>query len=358
MNAIVKALINAGIIDNVIDAEFRAPIAYRFEAEVVSAKKGKKVAVDTLADPITDAKFIPQIVRTAYYRLVGAILRNSGNDKPLFDESVESDVESCYKPEDGGNEKRISPEQDLAEATMAVAVIWRIAEHYARVEGNGWLRSINKLTVVRDANGNAQAVMTSDEIVRPFDEWLTTEIERNTTESQWGLSCQYARQLGHDAFPKIGLDDARKAFTAWLDEVPPMSDISRREKIVGAVADRKWNALIVAAVSGVKRDIEKASKDWIILMHSPRAAQTVPSYKMQPSYQLRSAEQTMAAHIELSLQLDLQETLARVEALKASNAARQLLLEQRMEKPVEEATESVLKANSGMGPKIPSYAHR
>jgi hypothetical protein len=293
-NQITKALISAGIIDNVVALETRAPGSYVFEAEaskVVKSKTAKGIKTESvLTDPITDAKFVPALVNLAHEARVGAILRENGKEAPLFDreEDEEDSLTACHKPSDRAT--TIGKALSEADAATNDSVVWRIAEHAARVEGNEWLRSITKLSLVTDTNGLLQAVRTTDEIIRPFDGWLQAGIERAPADSSWGLACRYVKQLGHSATPSIGFDEAKAKFKVWLDSIPFTFDGSgtatRREKVVAAVADRKWNALVKAALSGINKDIAKAQKDWIICAYSPKAAIQVEAIKASTEYQL------------------------------------------------------------------------
>lgn len=338
MNAITKAIIAAGIIDSVVTLECRAPSTYMFEAEqTLPVKKGKQrkgdEPVSLLTDPITDSKFVRQFVNLAYTGLVGAILREAGSDKPLFDASTE------YNSEDDAGATHKAADRDLnddkpmtlSQAVRNAAVVWRVAEHYSRIEGNEWLRNISKLSLVRDSNGNMQAIRTTEEIIRPFDEWLVVEIERNADDSQWGMSCQFARQLSHDEFPLIGIDQARLEFSIWLDEIPFNRDnlsLTRRERIVTAVADRKWNTLVAACSSGVRKDIDKACRDWIIIAYSTKAVGHIAAIKRSTEYQLLEVEREAVAQSAASDALDLATRRMQLDQQRMQLQAGQLRLQQ------------------------------
>lgn len=391
MNAIVKAFIAAGLIDSVVTLESRAPSTYIFEAEVEKSKGKKTKPVSELTDPITDAKFVRQATSLAYTGLVGAILRANGQEVALFDREVE-DFASTHQPidRDFSGEKPMSMEDGVRNA----AVVYRIAEHYARVEGNEWLMSLNKVTLVKDDVGNVRAERTTDVIVRPFADWLQVEIERSAPDSQWGLNCLYVKQLGWPKFPSVDIDTAKHEFTEWLNAIPWNREelsLTRREKIVEAVADRKWNNLVKAVVSGVKKDIDKAAKDWIIICHSPKAALQSIAMRMSVEFKLLTADRENAAIAAEADELELSNRRMMLDMQRMQIQAGQLALQakqieyQTQFKAMQEQMAVTMKAlqasapvagvpaasgtaksedikpklnGSGMGPKIPSYQHR
>jgi hypothetical protein len=304
VNSITKALIAANLIDNVVGIEHQAPSSYVFSAE----------RTESVTDIITDSKLVRQMTNLAYTGLVGAILRQEGNNKPLFDDEDEDNEYDGFTP---------PTPMSIEEAVYNAAVIWRIAQHYARMEGNEWLSGITKLTTTKDANGNLVVVRTTDAVVRPFHEWLQVECERNAPETNWGASVSFAKQLGWTqpgVVPSVGVDEARDALTAWLDAMPynrDGTDITRREKIVTAVADRKWRDLVAAACSGNNKAVEKAQKDWVLIAHSPNAKRDIAQIKASVAYQLHEQKKQLDELTAMKEQLELEEMRAEFARTKA-----------------------------------------
>ena len=355
-NAVAQTLINAGIIDNVMGLDFKDLHTYTFEAErntrlekrrdeagaalkiatLVLNKQQKAKTVDitaiaaaqeafnkaqhevdnleTLTDPITDSKFVREFVNLAHLGLFGAILATDGKEIPLSkaglnsidsdmtDEELEADETRCHKPSDRlEDQQRVVP-MTLDQAQINESVVWRIAEHYAGIEGNTWLRSFSRNEILKDnvgrplldSFGNKQVVRVTTEIIRPFAEWLKVEIEVAKKED-WEASLLICRRGGWAEYktPTMGINEAMVEFGKWLDAVPDNKKgmtTTRRERIVAAVADRKWKNLLKAAtevqtVVGGKKALEQAMKDWIIFNYSPHAENNIRAIKASSVYQ-------------------------------------------------------------------------
>jgi len=258
--------------------EARKPSEYVFEYE--PAQKSKNPA---LVDIITDAKFINQAVRMAYCGLIGAILRANGREEPLFDEEPEVATTSDL----ADRSDTIAP-MSIEQGIQNASNVWHWAKHVARAEGNEWLFEMTQRELEVQPDGSKKVVTKVAHVVRPFSEWIKDEKAANTDDSQWGLSIQLVIQLGYgDLVLNEVSEDPRLAVSEWLNEIPASRDsltTSRRERIVTAVADRKWRDLNTAVQTGVARDIEAQLRNWIIIAYSPKAKAHIAAFRASPAY--------------------------------------------------------------------------
>lgn len=372
-NAIVKALIAAGLIDQVVELEVKAPSEYEFECERNALLEGKrqmagaalKIAktnlakvmkakgatpeavteaeahvekaqakVDELAehtDATSDAKYLPEAMRMANLALFGSILAAAGKEMPVNTaaddtlviqetaEDAENNPEACHKPSDSGRE-RITP-LSVEKAVEHHNIVWGRVLHTANIEGLSWLTGFDKRGIVKDAEGKPvldaagqkQVDIVKVTICRPFAAWLQHELDTTTSED-WEASLLVAKNAGWLDFKPthVNVSEGRELFNAWLEEVPLNKKnltSTRRERIVGAVGDRKWNNVIKAVVAGVRKDINKALTDWVMVAYSPVAHSHVALIKRSTAYRAlvmqRDNEELQLAMEEEQLAADM-----------------------------------------------------
>jgi hypothetical protein len=357
------------------EAKSKAELSVKQWTDEVAARKAIKEAAEWVTDPITDAKFVPELVRYAHNALIGALNRKGGNTKPLFD-PAESEETGCYETDDGGEDVGPSKPMTVEEGIHWVAVVDRIFEHYGNIDSLSWLFSIEKKGLRRDADGNkvlnehGQPIVdiTYERVCLPWRAAFQRELE-NTNEDKnpnWYVSLQYARQEGalDIRIPHMDIDEAKEEFNKWLNEVPWSRDMdprSRRERIVARVADRKWKAFIRAVSSGINKDIERSLKDWVIMSYSALAARHVAEFKKSSEYKMILAQREneelvrenekvelelaqqrnqmvrsslQMAQMQLSLQaMEMQKQMA---AMQAEMAKQMAAMQAKMPKPTEQ----------------------
>jgi hypothetical protein len=283
-------------------------------------------------DDKIDSKLYPSLLRTAYTAVIGAKLREEGRTEPLFDFDDEPAPESTYDPEVDGLSEPRRP-LTYGEAQHFASAIYRKAVSQGRHEDGRWLLGMTKRNVTKDeATGEYHVSLSTETPIKDIHGFITDELARTPEDSSWFASLIFVRQTGIDVpLWHEGINEANVVFNEWLGAIPwTRDDISetRKERVVGRCADRKWEALKLAAKTKNERQVSKLLDDWTLLAHSPKLRLEVDHIVASPMYKAHAMQQTQLIQLaeleKLEMEAMLAETMADIkktsELIKARGA--------------------------------------
>lgn len=317
VNRLTKQLIAAGILGDFVNV---------VTMEVVPQPKDYVLWVDDKAD----MKVLLSSLQTMYCSVVGAGLREQDGTTNLFDASTAS----TFPKGTSELEDRMDSDVKLMtyeEAQRAAAIGYQVALSLSRHAGNEWARGFVVTDITKDGAGLLVPESRVVSPLRTFDEWLIDSLATAKSDTTWFASLVKAKHFGltvphfvdvrvldkdpsQDEFDtsydaegddepafRMEIHMAQEQYELWLDTVPytrDQSPLTRKERIIGRLADHKWATLKQAVQLGNKRAIEKALGEWSLLAHSPAMHEQMASIMKSATYQMHVLSEDLEAQSE------------------------------------------------------------
>lgn len=252
LSRLVNAFIDAGIIENVVEAP--VPVG--------------DVSWDDF-DRISQANLLASAVYTAYAAVVNTLWREErGDSRPVFDASDD------YPYEEDNSSSSFGEPLTLKQAVHNASVVRTMVRSYA--SDNKWLNGWVNLTLVKDEYGNPVLdkngkTVFREELVKSFSAPITQFFDTTDVDEVWRDKVALLRAHKINVpFDGEGIDAVKTDFIEWLAvqtlEDDPRDRLTRFAEKVG---DKKWDALKSKALSG-KPVTKEDLRHWVLMSYSPK----------------------------------------------------------------------------------------